>query len=203
MKFLFISFILLIWGDCLGQRQYRCIYIDTTTVTFPDSILKMIQKNLDNQELPPQVIDQLSSQIVTEKIFQIQEKEVLANKDSTIIRFLRETREGNLHEQSSLDSILFKNDEIYLESPGKSGFSSSPVVTAKKMFQPSGDTMNVMHYKCIGYISTDSLCSIWISHDLPSYLNPGIRTRGLKGAVLAYWLKSGKYFIKSKLKRIE
>jgi len=58
-----------------------------------------------------------------------------------------------------------------------------------------------MNYKCQEYISTDSTCRIWVTTELPDYLNPGIRKGNIKGAVLGFELKENVSITKSFLTR--
>src|SRR5687767_9983166 len=202
MKTVLVVIFLFLTLSSVGQRRYRCIYTDTTEFSFPDTVLKLINANLEEKDFPGQAFNQMRTQLSIQTFYKIQEREIVATQDSTIIRFRRETLEGNLN-VNSLDSLLMKQGELYLQAATESGFSDLPESMPKKTFRHTGETVNILNYKCAGYISTDSLCRIWVASILPSYINPGIRTGALHGAVLAFELQTGRYLIKSKLKRIE
>jgi hypothetical protein len=86
----------------------------------------------------------------------------------------------------NFDSMLYKNDEIFNEAPTSSGFSNKLWDRPKRAYRGTGKKLSILNYQCDEYISTDSTCYIWLTEELPEYINPGIRTNNVKGAVLGF-----------------
>jgi hypothetical protein len=101
------------------------------------------------------------------------------------------------------DSLLLRNGELYIDSASKTGFSSAPVSTSKSNFQLTGKTKTILNYGCKEYFSTDSACRIWVTEDLPSSINPGVRLVTIKGAVLGFELRQQESLLKSYAIKIE
>jgi hypothetical protein len=193
MKYLFIlSLSLMICSSLVAQKKYRVTYKDTTSYSLdnikesgdtsgsddPDKKFRI----LILQKLKEQGIEQNNDRIVT------------ASEHRTVIKIPRETIEGNevtFNGKSAIfDSLLLENGELYEDAPTKTGFSRTPVAVARKTFQLTGNSKNILSHHCQEYLSTDSLCRIWVAIDLPSSINPGVRTSNIKGAVLAFELKT-------------
>jgi len=194
----YIFTLLLLFGNFAlsAQKKYICEYSDTSTTILPDSILvEMLTSSRPDIEIPPEVMQQFLSQMKAKAIFAAQQRIVEAANDKTIISIERSTRSGNLT-METFDSALYKNDELFLDSASSSGFASHPVNIPRKDFFSTGNTREILNYKCDEYLSTDSTCRIWVTEELPDYLNPGIRKGKVKGAVLGFELKANVYFTK-------
>lgn len=89
-----------------------------------------------------------------------------------------------------------------MDSSSASGFTGQPSTRAKKYFLATGKKVAILNYQCDEYLSTDSSCNIWVTPDLPDYVNPGIRKGNVKGGVLGFELKEQVYVIKCVLTRI-
>ena len=117
-----------------------------------------------------------------------QNRIVRAEIEKTIITIDRSSRSGNLTTET-FDSLLYRGDELFTESESITGFSEQPSRLPKKEFRATGRKVSIMNYQCNEYLSTDSTCLIWVTPELPDYINPGIRKNNVKGAVLGFELK--------------
>jgi hypothetical protein len=184
-----------------SQKKYVCEYSDTTTTILPDSIFaQILTSSRPDIEILPEVMQQFLSQMKVKPIFASQQRIVKAANGKTIISIERGTRSGNLT-METFDSALYKNDELFLDSASLSGFASHPINIPRKDFFSTGNIKEILKYKCVEYLSTDSTCRIWVTEELPDYLNPGIRKGNVKGAVLGFELKANVYFTKCILTR--
>jgi hypothetical protein len=184
-----------------SQKKYVCEYSDTTTTILPDSIFaQMLTSSRPDIEIPPEVMQQYLSQVKEKPVSMIQKRIVKAEIEKTIISIERKSRSGNLS-METFDSVLYKNDELFPDSATASGFSVVPITTSRKDFLSTGNTKVIMNYKCKEYISRDSTCRIWVTTELPDYLNPGIRKGNIKGAVLGFELKANVIITRSFLTR--
>jgi len=192
-----------------SQKEFHLVYLDSTTqsITLPDSLSISFVQFFQSQGAQGNVADSLAksmfSQLVNKKYYQIQERQIRANNKFTVIVFDRFTKEGSMDIQSQDDSLLLKNEELYEDAPTETGFSKTPLSTAKKEFSFVGNTRIILKHICKEYFSTDSTCRIWIAEDLPFYINPGIITGKTNGAILAFELKTESFFTKSEAIKIK
>jgi len=185
----------------LAQKKYVCEFSDTTRTILPDSIFaQLLTSSRSDIEIPPEVMQQFLSQMKEKPLFMAQQRIVNAGIDKTIIIIDRSSRGGNFISET-FDSVLYKNDELFPDSTSASGFSVLPISIPRKDFLSTVNTKVIMNYKCQEYISTDSTCRIWVTTELPDYLNPGIRKGNIKGAVLGFELKENVSITKSFLTR--
>ena len=174
-----------------AQKKYICEFSDSVITVLPDSILKEMSKtiNLQGIELTPELAEQFFTQFKTKPLWMLQLRTVIATKDRTVAKVNRNSREGNTMRET-FDSLLYRDDEIYMDSASVSGFASKPIQRVRKEFNPTGSSKTILSYKCTEYLSTDSTCYIWVTKELPDYINPGIRKGKVKGAVLGFQLKN-------------
>ena len=201
----YILILLVLFGSYAlsAQKKYICEYSDTTTTIIPDSVFgEMLSSSRPDIEIPPEVMRQFLSQMKAKPIFASQQRTVKAANDKTIISIERSTRSGNLT-METFDSALYKNDELFLDSASSSGFASHPINILRKDFFSIGNSKEILKYRCDEYLSTDSTCRIWVTKELPDYLNPGIRKGNVKGAVLGFELKANATITKCILVRFD
>jgi len=200
-KYVMMSLFLLPGLTNLAQKKYVCEFSDTTRTILPDSIFaQLLTSSRSDIEIPPEVMQQFLSQMKEKPLFMAQQRIVNAGIDKTIIIIDRSSRGGNFISET-FDSVLYKNDELFPDSTSASGFSVLPISIPRKDFLSTVNTKVIMNYKCQEYISTDSTCRIWVTTELPDYLNPGIRKGNIKGAVLGFELKENVSITKSFLTR--
>jgi len=200
-KYVMMSLFLLAGLTNLAQKKYVCEFSDTTRTILPDSIFaQLLTSSRSDIEIPPEVMQQFLSQMKEKPLFMAQQRIVNAGIDKTIIIIDRSSRGGNFISET-FDSVLYKNDELFPDSTSASGFSVLPISIPRKDFLSTVNTKVIMNYKCQEYISTDSTCRIWVTTELPDYLNPGIRKGNIKGAVLGFELKENVSITKSFLTR--
>jgi hypothetical protein len=167
-----------------AQQKYRCEFADTMISVIPDSLFRFLaSKNNLSGKATEQFLEQQRTNPVSKYYLKI----VRAGKDQTIISLDKHSISGNLTIKI-FDSLLYKNDELFNEAPTSSGFSEKPWDRPKKAFRGTGKKLTILDYQCDEYLSTDSTCYIWVSTELPAYINPGARTNNVKGAVLGFRL---------------
>lgn len=188
-KLILVSLFLVCAISFFAQKKYVCEFSDTTRTVLPDSIFaQMLTSARPDIEIPPDVMQQFLSQIKQKPLFMAQQRMVRAGIEKTIISIERSSRAGNLT-METFDSALYMNDELFPDSATASGFSIHPIAVPRKEFRSTANKMIILEYECNEYMSTDSTCRIWVTTDLPDYLNPGIRKGKIKGAVLGFELK--------------
>ena len=171
------------------QKQYRCEYSDTIIINTSDSLAHAFKKSIDLDEtINEDIAQQLVSQLMKTPLWMNQKRIVRASPNGTIISIDRSSKEGKLN-METFDSCFYKDDELYLNSPASKGFSDQPMTAKRKDFIATGKTKEILKYVCTEYVSTDSTAFIWVTDALPQYINPGIRTGNIKGAVLGFILK--------------
>jgi hypothetical protein len=82
-------------------------------------------------------------------------------------------------------------------------FKQDTTFSKLRTFTIVGSKKIIMNHSCICFASTDSFCRIWVSKDLPGYINPGIRIGSIKGAILAFEIKYKGSRIESEIAKIE
>ena len=166
-----------------AQKKYRCEFAETITSVMPDSVFRNLasKNNLSAEE-----IEQFLEQQKANPDFKRLRLTVRAEKDQTIINVDTLPEKGSLRKR--FDSLLYRNDEIFNSALTLSGFSDKPNSRPKRAYRGTGKKLSILNYQCDEFISTDSTVYIWVSTELPEYINPGARTNNVKGAVLGFQL---------------
>jgi hypothetical protein len=180
-----------------AQQKYRCEFFDTTITIIPESLVRDIasRNNLSSKQ-----IRQFLEQQKARPAYRYQLRVVRAAEDQTIISLDKRSIRGNHIVQvgkftlqpidsmlyKNFDSILYKNDEIFNEASTLSGFSDKPWDRRKRDYRGTGKKILILGYQCDEFINIDSSFYMWVTEELPGYVNPGIRTNNVKGAVLGF-----------------
>ena len=166
-----------------AQKKYRCEFAETITSVMPDSVFRNLasKNNLSAKE-----IEQFLEQQKANPDFKRLRLIVRAEKDQTIINVDTLPEKGSFRKR--FDSLLYRNDEIFNSALTLSGFSDKPYARLKRAYRGTGKKLSILNYQCDEYISTDSTVYIWVSTELPEYINSGARTNNVKGAVLSFQL---------------
>ena len=170
---------------CPAQQKYRCAFRETTISAIPDSLFRFLAAKGTN--LSSQQIEEFLEQQRTNPVSGYNLKIVLAGKDQTIVSTEIYSLKGS-DTIKTRDSFLYKNGEIFNSAQSPNGFSDKPWDYPKKIFEKTGGKDIILNYQCEEYMSTDSTCFIWVTDQLPAYINPGVRTNNVKGAVLGFRL---------------
>ena len=184
MKKLFLLFLFLLNVSVSNaQKKYRCEFAETITSVMPDSVFRNLasKNNLSAKE-----IEEFLEQQKANPDFKRVRLTVRAEKDQTIINLDTLPEKGSFRKR--FDSLLYRNDEIFNSALTLSGFSDKPYDRPKRAYRGTGKKLSIMNYQCDEFISTDSTVYIWVSTELPDYINPGARTSNVKGAVLGFQL---------------
>jgi len=166
-----------------AQKKYRCEFAETITSVMPDSVFRNLasKNNLSAKE-----IEEFLEQQKANPDFKRVRLTVRAEKDQTIINVDTLPEKGSFRKR--FDSLLYRNDEIFNSALTLSGFSDKPYARPKRAYRGTGKKLSILNYQCDEFISTDSTVYIWVSTELPEYINPGARTNNVKGAVLGFQL---------------
>jgi hypothetical protein len=166
-----------------AQKKYRCEFAEIITSVMPDSVFRNLasKNNLSAKE-----IEEFIEQQKANPDFKRVRLTVRAEKDQTIINVDTLPEKGSFRKR--FDSLLYKNDEIFNSALTLSGFSDKPYGRPKRAYRGTGKKLSILNYQCDEFISTDSTVRIWVSTELPEYINPGARTNNVKGAVLGFQL---------------
>ena len=184
MRKLFLLFLFLLNVSVSNaQKKYRCEFAETITSVMPDSVFRNLasKNNLSAKE-----IEQFLEQQKANPDFKRLRLIVRAEKDQTIINVDTLPEKGSFRKR--FDSLLYRNDEIFNSALTLSGFSDKPNARPKRAYRGTGKKLSILNYQCDEFISTDSTVRIWVSTELPEYINPGARTNNVKGAVLGFQL---------------
>jgi hypothetical protein len=179
-----------------AQQKYRCEFFDTTNNY--SGIISERYRMRNN--LSPKQIRQFLEQQKARPAYRYQLRVVRAAEDQTIISLDKRSIRGNHIVQvgkftlqpidsmlyKNFDSILYKNDEIFNEASTLSGFSDKPWDRRKRDYRGTGKKILILGYQCDEFINIDSSFYMWVTEELPGYVNPGIRTNNVKGAVLGF-----------------
>lgn len=198
-----ILVLFLLGGSILSnaQKKYLCEFTDTMRINLPDSVFaQTLTSSRPDIEIPPEVMQQFLLQIKQKPISMVQTRIVKATIEKTVISIDRSSRDGNLKTET-FDSLLYKSDEIFVESSTITGFSDKPATNPKKVFLGTGRKVTILEYQCDEYMSADSTCLIWVTKLLPDYINPGIRKGNVIGAVLGFELRGEPHTTKCILSR--
>jgi len=186
-----------------AQQKYRCTFRETTISVIPDSLFRFLAAkgtNLSPKEVEKFLEQHRSGPDPVSSWTNI--KIVRAGENQTIVNNNRYYSRGK-DTIETRDSFLYKNDEIFYSESSSSGFSNKSWDYPKKIFRVTGKKISILDYQCDEYISTDSTCYIWISTELPEYINPGARTNNIKGAVLGFRLMRQATDMRSILVKLE
>jgi len=166
-----------------AQKKYRCEFAETITSVMPDSVFRNFasKNNLSAKEIE-QFLEQQKANPDSKRLRLI----VRAEKDQTIINVDTLPEKGSFRKR--FDSLLYRNDEIFNSALTLSGFSDKPYGRPKRAYRGTGKKLSILNYQCDEFVSTDSTVYIWVSTELPDYINPGARTGNVKGAVLGFQL---------------
>jgi len=181
-----------------AQQKYRCDFFDTTILVIAEPLFRDLasKNNLSSKQ-----IKQFLEQQRTRPPYRYQLRVARAEEDQTIISLDKHSIKGNFIVQTvgkfrlepvdsmlykNFDSILYKNDEIFNQASTSSGFSDKPWDRPKRQYRGTGKKLFILGYQCDEFINIDSTFYMWVTEELPSYVNPGIRTNNVKGAVLGF-----------------
>jgi hypothetical protein len=166
-----------------AQKKYRCEFAGTINSAMPDSVFRNLasKNNLSAKEIEKFLEQQKANPDSKHLRFVVR-----AEKDQTIINIDTLPEKGSFRKR--FDSLLYKNDEIFNSALTLSGFSDKPYARPKRAYRGTGKKLSILNYQCDEFISTDSTVFIWVSTELPEYINPGARTNNVKGAVLGFQL---------------
>lgn len=180
-----------------AQQKYRCEFFDSTITVIPESLVRDIawRNNLSSKK-----VKQFLEQQKARPAYRYQLRLVRAAEDQTIISLDKHSIKGNHIIQvgkftlkpvdsmlyKDFDSILYNNDEIFIAAPTSSGFSDKPWDRRKREFRGTGKKLSILGYQCDEFINIDSTFYMWVTEELPAYVNPGIRRNNVKGAVLGF-----------------
>ena len=98
---------------------------------------------------------------------------------------------------------LYINNNVYSFDSLKQKYVIDTFFSSQKVFMADGGKKTIMGHSCTGYTSTDSSFRIWVTEELPRYINPGISIGTIKGSVIGYRLKRKGVTIDSTIARIE
>lgn len=201
---------------CDAQQKYKCEYVDSTTSVVPDSTFRYLA--LKNN-LSSKAIEHFLEHQRANPPHRYQLRIARAEQGRTIITLDKGSIQGNLTMQtfgsSSLeavdsllykdfDSLLYHNDEIFNAAPTATGFSDTAWYRGKRAYRGTGKKLSILGYECDEYVSNDLTCYIWVTGELPEYINPGIRTNNVRGvAVLGFKYSQAGTTTKSILKKLE
>ena len=182
-----------------AQQKYRCVFADTMISVIPDSLFRSLASK---NNLSKKAIEKALEQQRRNPPSKYYRKIVRAGKDQTIISLDKGSVGGDFT-RKIFDSLLYKNDELFNEAPTSTGFSETPWDRPKGAYRGTGKKLSILNYECDEFISTDSCCYIWVTTELPEYINPGARTNNVKGAVLGFKLTFTETSTRSMLIKLE
>lgn len=166
-----------------AQKKFRCEFAETITSVMPDSVFRNLASK---KNLSAEAIEQFLEQQKANPDFKRLRLIVRAEKDQTIINVDTLPVKGSFRKR--FDSLLYRNDEIFNSALTLSGFSDKPYGRPKRAYRGTGKKLSILNYQCDEFMSTDSTVYIWVTTELPEYINPGARTNNVKGAVLGFQL---------------
>jgi hypothetical protein len=187
-----------------AQEKYHCQYTGKVSFPYPDSVKQSLRKMIEEKGFPASVVEQLVEQVTSRNISSEYLYIVDARPDSTFILTKKNEDDESENKMSMPTQLsLFYKGEIYKFDSGSTRFSVFRDAEPPKTFVEKGEVKTIMGHICKGYISADTSWTIWVTQDLPSYINPGIRTGSVKGAVLAFRRKVKETIIEAEIDEIE
>jgi hypothetical protein len=186
------------------QRKYHCEYKEAILFPMPDSSITSLRVKLEDQGIPPENAAQIVKQLTFPGILTSCWRKVDAGPDSTFILITQSNENDGNSKLTFPDSrLLFTKGEVYRYDPGKHEFLTDTILSTRRIFEKNGESKIILNHNCIVYTSSDSSCRIWVAEDLPEYINPGIWTGNIKGAIIAYDLKLTGRGIHAEIAKIE
>jgi hypothetical protein len=196
-----------------AQKKYRAEYKANVSFKLPDSTIKSMRLQtitsmrlqLKEKGLSEELADQLVNQMLGNSIISKDYRTIInAGPDSTFILDTQDTEEGTDIKMNMQDpKQLFRKGELYRFDSAHNCFFSKPDTVKNRKFIPKGKGKKIKGYLCNGYISSDGACKIWVAPSLPFYINPGIKTGKIKGAVLGYELREKGHTVESEIDKLE
>jgi hypothetical protein len=188
-----------------GQKRYYCEYKETILFPMPDSAFESLTQLMEEQGIPRENAEQIVKQLRLPGILLAScWRKVVAGPDSTFILVTKNSEgDGNVKMDIPDKKLLFRKGEIYLYDSDRREFVTDSTLSIRRIFKKNGENKIILNHQCTVYASTDSLCRIWVAEDLPEYINPGIWTGDIKGAIIAYELKQIGRSIHAEIARIE
>lgn len=203
MRFLF--FLFFSGYSLMGAAQkYHCEYKEMILFPMPDSALKSLKTQMEDQGLPSEAAEKLVKQLSLPGILGGCLRKVDAGPDSTFILVTKdEAKDGNAQMNIPDKRLLFRKGEIYQYDAGEHKFITETVLSIRRIFKQSAGNKIMLNHSCTVYATADSTCRIWVTEDLPAYINPGIWVGNIRGAILAYELKEKGRSIHTEIAKIE
>ncbi|MBL7742695.1 MAG: hypothetical protein JNN00_04385 [Chitinophagaceae bacterium] len=190
-----MRFMIVLYATCLtitvfGQQKYNCEFHETASLKLSDSILQVLQQKIQEKGIPASFAEQMIGQISSQEVLVTFRRIVHAGPDSTIILLKQEESEENPYRINMRDKkLLFYKSMVFEYDSLSKQFNLADSNILPKRFKETSDRKVIMGYSCTAFTGIDSSTIIWVASQLPSYINPGVHTGGVKGAVLAFETK--------------
>jgi GLPGLI family protein len=172
-----------------SQKSYHCEYKESVHFPMPDSVARQMRAQFEEKgfgAMADQIIAQLKTNGIEKEYFRI----VDARTDSTFILIKQGEEEGNVKMNMKEQHLLFTKGKMFRYDDSTASWKLPPDDKQVKEFKKTNNTKKILSYDCVVYISTDSTTRAWVTTQLPSYLNPGIRMGAIPGAILAFEIKT-------------
>ena len=169
--------------------------------------MQRMKMQIEHQGFSSQQADQLLQQIAKHDISAGLARIIEAHSDSTFILTTNKEEgnepQGGVKMNMRDTKYLYCKDKVYRFDSATTQFKQDTTFSKFRTFNTDGSRKIIMSHSCICYASTDGFCRIWVSEDLPVYINPGVSIESIKGAILAFEIKNKGSRIESEIARIE
>jgi hypothetical protein len=195
--------LIFLFATAIGNaQQYHCEYNESMKFKFPDSVIQKFRSQMMEQGLTAAMADQVMSQMAANDIEKKYFRIVDAHSDSTFILIKQGDDEGPVKMNMKEQRLLLTREGVYAYDEAGKNWVVPTDDKAPKVFRKTENKKKILSYDCIEYQSTDSTCNIWVASSLPSYINPGVRTGSITGAVLAFERREKDMMIRSEISRL-
>jgi hypothetical protein len=206
MKLLLISFILSNSFLALGQLKYNCIFNDTVGVANYQDQISQIRQQLRERGLPEDVIERfIDTNYPNIQSFSHYMRRTIKVTGDTSIISLDYSNTKNTPGNFILTTIgyMVVKGDLYRLDPDDNTYKKTEVPEYSRFFNYTGNSEEIIGYKCKEFISKDSLYRIYINEELPASINPGISIQNISGAVLGFKFKTEKITVISIINKLE
>jgi hypothetical protein len=187
------------------SQKYLCRFTDSLGISNYSEQTASMKKSLREKGLPEEVIDAfIQKSFSSESDFlQIKSREISTRFDSTCVTLNYGSSNNSEYIGLTSNKYLVIRGVLYRFDSLNGTYILSNASDSSQIFIPLKKYKKILNYDCEEYISINGLYRIWVSHQLPSSINPWVSIKNVKGAILAFEARINNAFTRSIVNSIE
>jgi hypothetical protein len=199
-------------GAAKGQTKtgnFKCVFADTLTMA--DTVLAGLIQNFGSNaalssDLPDSLLGKLDSAFRKQMSFrrptQLQTRYVMVAGDTTIVELADDVVHIGFQAPVGVKKMVMVKGRDIIAVYDRDG-ETLVLPVEDRQFKRTGEQRSIVGYLCEEYKSDDNTVSVWITTELPSTINPGVKNVNIEGAILSFAINREGSCLISTIKTLE